>query len=548
MNGPLALHAVHDAVCFGPRGSRDAGQLSAYACNIAEHLPAHAPGARVVVACADRYHFGAALLASWLRGFVVALPSNVQAETVHALARTDEVLALLHDQGERAGIDVRVFERPSERGVTLPGLGLTLDAPAVVAFTSGSTGAPEAHVKTLAQLFNETNALITTFELGKRRVVASVPPHHIYGLLFGILVPWLGGGSVSRTAPLLPGEVLSELKTSNAEVFVAAPPHLRALAEHEACAWPRVHRVFSSTAPLPEIADRVLADRGLSVTQVLGSTETGGIGYRTSCTQPWSPLPSVELRVRSDGALVVRSAWAAAAPGEWIPSADRVDLVDGGFVHLGRTDAVVKVGGHRVDLGSIEAALRDVQGVSDARAIAVETASLRGVELWAVVEARGVTVDALERALAVRLHPVTMPRRFRVVDDLPRAESGKVTREACLSLFDTWSFPREALADGSIRIRLSPRSGYFRGHFEDNPMLPGVVQLTRIVLVETQRRWPELGPVARMTRVKFKRPLAPGDDVTLTLERQGHAQVCFALSVAAQPATSGILHFRGASP
>lgn len=548
MNGPLAAHAVDDAVCFGPEGLRDAGQLIAYACNIAEHLPTHAPGARVVLACADRYHFGAALLASWLRGFVVALPSNVQAETVYALARTDEVLALLHDQGALPGLDVRGFERPSERRAALPGLGLTLDAPAVVVFTSGSTGAPEAHVKTLAQLFNETNALIATFDLGKCRVVAAVPPHHIYGLLFGVLAPWLGGGSVSRTAPLLPGEVLSELKASNADVLVAAPPHLRALAEHEACAWPRLHRVFSSTAPLPEAADRLLAQRGLSITQVLGSTETGGIGYRTSCTQPWSPLPSVELRVRSEGALVVRSAWASAAPGEWIPTADRVGWVDGGFVHLGRTDSVVKVGGHRVDLGSVEAALRDVPGVSDARALAVETSSLRGVELWAVIEARGVTVDALERALALRLHPVTLPRRYRVVTELPRAESGKVTREACLSLFDTWSFPGEVLGDGSIRIRLSPRSGYFRGHFEGNPMLPGVVQLTRIVLVESQRRWPELGPVVRMTRVKFKRPLTPGDELRLTLERLGHAQVCFAMSVAAQPATSGILHFRGASP
>jgi acyl-coenzyme A synthetase/AMP-(fatty) acid ligase len=418
----------------------------------------------------------------------------------------------------------------------------------VVAFTSGSTGAPEAHVKTLAQLFNETNTLITTFELGKRRVVAAVPPHHIYGLLFGVLVPWLGGGSVARTAPLLPGEVLSELKASNAEVLVAAPPHLRALAEHEACAWPRLHRVFSSTASLPEAADRLLADRGLSITQVLGSTETGGIGYRTSCSQPWRPLPSVELRVGSEGGLVVRSAWASAVAGEWTATADRVGLVDGGFVHLGRTDSVVKVGGHRVDLGSVEAALRDVLGVTDARALAVETASLRGVELWAVIEARGVTVDTLERALALRLHPVTMPRRYRVVAELPRAESGKVTREACLSLFDTWRFPREAQADGSVRIRLSPTSGYFRGHFEGNPMLPGVVQLTRIVLVECQRRWPELGPVVRMTRVKFKRPLTPGDELTLTLERQDHAQVCFAMSVAAQPATSGILHFRGAGP
>lgn len=546
MSALLARHAPDDEVAFGAEGARTAAELAAYARTIARALPSAERGARVVLACSDRYRFSAGLLAIWLRGLVAELPPNGQAATVHALAAAKGVVGLLHDRDEHTGIDVRPLESRAARAALPLVLELAPDEVAVLAYTSGSTGAPIAQQKTLAQLLREPEAHLARFDLARRRVLAAVPPYHIYGLLFGVLVPLLGGGSSARAAPLLPADLLRALEETRADVLIAVPPHLGALLEHEASAWPRMHRVFSSAAPLPGEVSRGLAARGLAVTEILGSTETGGIAYREAADSAWTPLPSVRVAAASDGALLVDSPWLDPNSERPWRTADRVELVGAGFRHLGRSDAVVKVGGRRIDLGELETRLKAQAGVRDARVLAVESEGLRGLALWAVVELREgaqVEVAALRRALAAHVDPVALPRRFRLVERLPRGETGKVTRAALLALFDRWTFPREPLVDGSVRIYVPANSGFFRGHFDGLPILPGVVQLSEFALREVRARFPELGALTRITRVKFKRLVAPGETMILTLERKKPALVQFALTVDGQPAASGLFDF-----
>jgi len=94
-----------------------------------------------------------------------------------------------------------------------------------------------------------------------------------------------------------------------------------------------------------------------------------------------------------------------------------------------------------------------------------------------------------------------------------------------------------------VRFTIPHELGYFRGHFAEQPILPGVVQLDRLVLRETRRQFPELRVLTRLTRVKFKRLNGPGEVMDLRLERRGPETVHFTLQVAGQPAASGILQF-----
>jgi acyl-coenzyme A synthetase/AMP-(fatty) acid ligase len=539
----LGRHAPDDLVCFGTGGERTAAQLAAFARSIARALPDAGPGARVVLACGDRYRFSAALAASWLRGYVAVLPPNGQPATVHALVESERAVALLHDRDEQQGLDVRTLESHDARDELPIELALQPHDIAVVAYTSGSTGVPMAHPKALVQLLREPEAHVVGFDLARRRVVAAVPPYHIYGLLFGVLVPLLGGGSTSRNAPLLPAELLREIESGHADVLIAVPPHLRALAELQREAWPRLHRVFSSAAPLPAQVSDALRGRGVVVTEVLGSTETGGIAFREAASAPWTPLPSVRTAIADDGLLSVDSPWLAPQAERPLATADRVEAVPGGFRHLGRSDAVVKVGGRRIDTGDVEARIKAYPGVRDARVLSVASSNVRGVELLAVVEADALDLANLKRALAVHIDPVAVPRRFRVVAQLPRSETGKLTRAALLALFDVWEFPREHESNGRIRIRVPENCGYFRGHFDGLPILPGVVQLSEFALREARQRFPGLGPLSRVSRVKFKRLVAPNDELELALEAKGPNVVQFALTVQGEPAAAGLLHF-----
>lgn len=83
---------------------------------------------------------------------------------------------------------------------------------------------------------------------------------------------------------------------------------------------------------------------------------------------------------------------------------------------------------------------------------------------------------------------------------------------------------------------------YLQGHFPGHPLLPGVAQLLAMALDRTHALWPALGQPRRITQLKFKRPIYPGDQLLLRLERAGH-EVRFSLERGADECTRGALIF-----
>ncbi len=84
---------------------------------------------------------------------------------------------------------------------------------------------------------------------------------------------------------------------------------------------------------------------------------------------------------------------------------------------------------------------------------------------------------------------------------------------------------------------------FFRGHFDDMPILAGVVQLNEIVLRELRACWPEHRRLRRVAGLKFRKPIRPGDRVELELTRTPPDKVTFELRLASGVASSGVLEF-----
>jgi acyl-coenzyme A synthetase/AMP-(fatty) acid ligase len=410
--------------------------------------PSEREGEEVLVLCHDRYHFAVALLAAWHRGLVVALPPSTQPEMVRSLRQRSTVRTVLHDVEGALGVDVRgllgrdvlpasLMPIPSERHV-------------VVVYTSGTTGAPLACPKTAGQLLGEAEVLARTFEIGGAdRVLATVPPHHIYGLLFGLLVPLVGGASFVRETHLHAEPLAALWRAEQPTVLVSVPAHLRALVvlDREQLERPPRH-VFSSGAALPDATSSMLFERfGWRVTEVLGSSETGGIAHRTAVIEvgasppPFVALEGVRVACAPDGRMLVDSPFLDPDLPRPFVSADRIAPIDERrFAHLGRADGVVKVGGTRVSIQEIEARLLAIAGVTDAVVWAVPVGGARGHETRAVVAGRSpdgalLTHDGIRHQLLQWLEPVVVPRRIRVVDALPREPTGKLRRDALEALF-----------------------------------------------------------------------------------------------------------------
>nr|WP_100423918.1 Pls/PosA family non-ribosomal peptide synthetase [Sediminihabitans luteus] len=112
-------------------------------------------------------------------------------------------------------------------------------------------------------------------------------------------------------------------------------------------------------------------------------------------------------------------------------SGDLVVRDDAGLLFVGRADDQVKVGGRRIELGEIDAALLDLDGVAAAAAAVRRTAAGSQVLVGYVVPAAGSApdthawVDALRDVLPAALVPL-----LGVVDDIPTRTSGKVDRDA----------------------------------------------------------------------------------------------------------------------
>jgi amino acid adenylation domain-containing protein len=107
---------------------------------------------------------------------------------------------------------------------------------------------------------------------------------------------------------------------------------------------------------------------------------------------------------------------------------------DGPLTHLGRTDSQVKVLGHRVELGEVEAVVRQASGRDGVVAIGwpATLSGYDGIEVF--IEGQSVDVDRLRSAIASRCPSYMVPRRCHVLSRLPRNANGKFDRRALLAI------------------------------------------------------------------------------------------------------------------
>lgn len=308
-------------------------------------------------------------------------------------------------------------------------------------FTGGSTGSPQIWAKTAANIFFEALFLARNFSITEQDcIVATIPPYHIYGLLFSVVLPLVSGATVIAETPSFPGEITRTIQEQGATVLAAVPAHYRALREKTLHASSL--RLAVSSAGMLEQADNeaFFTRNGIGVVEVYGSTETGGIATRNRSLGEdfFTPFSTVGWKV-VDGRLAVRSPYISPdlvldSEGFFI-TADRVEPCSSGFLLKGRADAVTKVGGKRVDLEEIRVLIKATAGVEDCVVTALPEPGGRGHVIAALVQGDGVHPDLIKKMLAERLEPYARPRTIKIVDRIPVRKNGKFDRQAIARLF-----------------------------------------------------------------------------------------------------------------
>ncbi|GAA1439586.1 class I adenylate-forming enzyme family protein [Nocardiopsis tropica] len=305
--------------------------------------------------------------------------------------------------------------------------------------TSGSTGRPRLWLRTREQLMDEGRLLAGLLRGARPEALVSfAPPRHVYGMLASVLVPaHLGVPAwyVPQFAPLPP-------RDHRRWAVMAIPWTFRVLRQRTAWLDTAERLAFvHSTAVLPQSAGDLLSLLGerASLTEVFGSTETGGVAHRewSPGDPPWRLFPDVGFGHGPDlpgreAPLVVRSPRIArprtgAAVTECRMDDHVVRLDDRSFAFAGRRTRLVNVNGRRLDLDLMEERLAGVLECDDLACVPVRD-PLTGehFDLLIVPAAAGPPgAEELRNALD-RIE--YRPRSVRAVERIDRSETGKLRR------------------------------------------------------------------------------------------------------------------------
>ncbi len=406
----------------------------------AQALSRNLPGEGAVVnLCHDRYAFALALAAALLAGRTTLLPANRLPATVDDLLRehpdsvavSEETIdGLNHRQ-----IDVQAALSVSDEATRIPSI--PADLLAAIVFTSGSTGPSSRVFKPWRTLHD--SAVINAREYGPgpdlTHLVATVPPQHMWGLETTILMPWFAPVVMVSCQPFFAADVLELIdEMPRPRALVSTPVHLRNLTESPE-PLVAIDRIYSATAPLsPNLARRLEADCQGRVTEVYGCSEAGCLAWREPVReQRWHLFKAFRLSQAGPRYRV---------EAEHLPEAvtlmDRLKVAaDGTFSLEGRDHDLVNIAGKRASLASLTQTLLDIDGVLDGIIFQPpEPGDERVARLAALVVAPRLTRQELRKALAQRIDPAFMPRPLKLVEALPRAESGKLPRQSLVRLYE----------------------------------------------------------------------------------------------------------------
>jgi o-succinylbenzoate---CoA ligase len=325
------------------------------------------------------------------------------------------------------------------------------DDVALVAVTSGTTGAPKGALLTAAALTASASATHDRLG-GPGSWLLALPPHHIAGLQ--VLVRSVLAGSVPAELDVtsrgfdvteLPRAV-RRLDTGRRYTALVAAQLAKALTDPAAAAaLAELDAVLLGGGPAPRPVLDAAAAAGIAVVRTYGMSETAG-----GCVYDGVPLDGVLVRVPADGRIAIGGATLAkgyrnpvdpdpfADPG-WFRT-DDLGTVDqaGVLTVLGRADDAISTGGLTVLPQPVEAALCTHPAVGECAVFGLADDRL-GQRVVAAIVVRGgcqpPTLEALRAHLARTLDATAAPREMHIVDALPRRGIGKVDRMALVRRF-----------------------------------------------------------------------------------------------------------------
>ncbi|MEZ0538093.1 acyl-CoA synthetase [Fibrella arboris] len=354
---------------------------------------------------------------------------------------------------------------------------------AMILYTSGTTNLPKGVVSTHATINAQVNTLLEAWAYSPTdHQLCVLPLHHVHGIINVVTCTLRAGGTVTFMPSFSAEGVLNwcreRAKQPGTGVFMAVPTiyfkliaHVDTLPDESKETLLQALSTFrlmvSGSAALPvSVMERWETISGHRLLERYGMTELG-----MAISNPYrgerraghigQPLPGVTVRLADEqyadaapgeageilvkGATVFSEYWqkkdataSAFTPDGWFKTGDVAILEQGYYRILGRSSIdIIKSGGYKLSALEIEEVLRTYPGIADCSVVGLDN------DEWGELVAAGLVVsgqsfdtDALTTWLRSQLPAYKMPRRYKILDELPRNAMGKVVKNDLKKLFN----------------------------------------------------------------------------------------------------------------
>lgn len=401
---------------------------------------------------------------SGLRALVYGRGFAAQAASLRELCGLDAIAGLDRDDraaGSPAWSELAAAHDPADARFESPGA----EDICALLYTSGTTGKPKGVMISHRMLaWNAYNTVLNWVLREDDRGPVFTPMYHAGGLCVLLTPLFAAGGAIVLHERFEAGEVWRAIERERCTVVFAVPTIWKLLMdapEFATADLSRVRWVVSGGAPLPTFIIEAYGRRGIVMRQGFGMTEVGvncfSMTSDDALRKPGSigrPMLFTEARlVREDGSecgadevgeLQFRGPhlssgyWrnpeatrASYLEDGWFRSGDFARRDEEGFLYVaGRKKDMFITGGVNVYPAEIEAELVQHPEIADAAVVGIEDATWGEVGVAFVVPTRGATLEIrdVEAWLGQRLSRLKLPKRWEIIEELPRNPYGKIEK------------------------------------------------------------------------------------------------------------------------